>query len=192
MSIFTSACGGSGSSSTDPQLAELNALYVSADAMIERLQPVAFTDPSMAPISGTASYAGYFLGQMANTNDNLSDSLTGEMDIRVDFADTEMVSGTVFGILDDNGDAISGQIDLTGGILDRDGDPNVDATLSFEGNGMLTDINSNNINLDLVFEGDFFGADVAGVAGNILGRAESNGTSQAVGGVFIAEVPDSE
>jgi len=189
--FFASACGGSGSS-TDAQLAELNALNASADAMIERFQPVSFTDPNMVPAVGTANYAGYFLGQMADTDDSLADTLTGEMALQVEFAATSMVSGTVFGILDENGDEVTGQIDLSGGVLDRDGDPNTDATFGFEGDGTLTDINSNTIILDLVFEGDFLGTDASGIAGDILGRADSGGTSQAIGGAFIAEVVASE
>ncbi|MGJ8589497.1 MAG: hypothetical protein ACSHXW_15200 [Yoonia sp.] len=176
----------------DPQFTALQAITRSADALFDSFQSTTFSDPYLVPSAGTADYAGYFLGQLANTDDNLTDSITGEMVITVDFAATDMISGTVFGILDDNGDALSGQIDLTGGALDRNVDPNVDATLSFEGDGVLTDFNSNSINLDLVFEGDFLGPDSNGISGNILGRAESEGTSQAVGGSFILEIIGSE
>jgi len=189
--LIVSACGGSGSS-TDPQLAELDARSASAKALIESFQPITYTDPNSVPTSGMANYAGYFLGQMANTDDIITNSLTGDMDFQLDFAASGMVSGTVSGILDDGGNPMSGQIVLSGGRLDRSGDPDIDATFGFEGNGSLTDISSNTIDLDLVFEGDFLGPVADGIAGDILGRAQFGGISQSVGGAFIAEVTDLE
>ena len=182
--LFMSACGGN---SPAPLPTELEILSSSADAMIDRFETIPFTSPNLVPTSGTADYSGFFLGQLANTSDDLTDSISGEMVVQVNFAVSNMISGTVYRIVDDNGDAMSGKIDFSGGLLNREGDPNVDATLTFEGDGALTDINSNPINLDLVFEGDFLGADANGISGDILGRAVSGEANQAVGGVFIVE-----
>lgn len=189
--LVISACGGAGSHSA-PQLTELEVLNASANSLIRSFQPIDFTDPGLVPTFGTAEYAGYFLGQLADTDDDLTNSLSGRMAMQVDFAASEMISGAVFGILDDNGAPVSGQIDLSGGVLLRDGDPNVDATLTFSGYGVLIDINSNTINLDVAFEGDFLRDDVTGIAGDVLGRAESDGTNQALGGVFIVSLVDLE
>lgn len=189
--LVISACGGTGSYSA-PQLTELEVLNASANSLISSFQPINFTDPSLVPTFGTAEYAGYFLGQLANTNDDLTNSLSGRMAMQVEFAASEMISGTVFGILDDNGAPVSGQIDLSGGVLLRDGDPSVDATLTFTGDGVLTDINSNTINLEVAFEGDFLRDDFTGIAGDVLGRAEFGATNQALGGVFIVSLVDLE
>lgn len=180
------ACSGPGSGS-GPQLTELSVLNASADRMINRFDQEGFSDPGMVPASGNAKYNGYFLAQLANADDNLTDSISGEMTIDVDFGSSAIISGTVFGLIDDNSEAMSGQLTLSGGSLNRNGDPEVDATLVFEGDGVLVDVNSNSIGLDLVFEGDFLGSDATGIGGSILGQATTDQGNQSVGGIFVTE-----
>lgn len=187
---LVSACGGS-ESTTNVHLSDLAALNASADALLASFQPVTFSAPDLVPNSGRSEYAGYFLGLLADTGDNITDTLIGQMVVGVDFDATQMVSGEIYGILDENGNTMTGVIGLSGGTLDRAGDPNVDATFIFAGEGKLIDINANSIELDLVFEGDFLAANSTGIGGDILGRASSGETDQAVGGVFIMEMTES-
>lgn len=185
--MLLTACGGGSGGNIDPQLEAFNSLNRSADALLERMQPISYSPLEAVPDAGSMDYAGYFMAQLGNSNDDLTDQALGQMSVQVEYAQPQMVSGVVSNLLDQGGNALSGEITLFGGLLDRGGDPNTNATLVFQGSGDLIDKNDNSIAFDLTFEGDFLNSDISGIGGDILGSATSDGTIQAVGGLFIVE-----
>jgi len=105
------------------------------------------------------------MAQLGSSNDDLTDQALGQMSVQVEFALPQIVSGAVSNLLDQGGNALSGEITLFGGLLNRDGDPNTDATLVFQGSGDPVDKSDNSIAFDLTFEGDFLNSDISGIWG---------------------------
>lgn len=186
--VSLTACGGATTGGDDdPRMEALDSLNSAADALISQMQPISYSPLAAIPVAGSMRYQGYFLAQLGDTSDNLTDKASGKMSVDVAFDQSEIISGAVTGVLDQRGNTLTGDIILSGGTLDRGGDPNTNATLVFQGTGDLMDVASNTISFDLQFEGDFLNSDVSGIGGDILGSATFSGKVQAVGGLFIVE-----
>lgn len=150
--------------------------------------PLVYTDLSSVPIRGDANYQGYFSGNLANSNDSITDTLIGQIDLDVDFTATSVnVSGSVDNFYDEDDDPLSGSLRLSNGSLDRDGSPSNDATLVLSASGTLTDDRGRDLELGTQLEGDFLGSDYNAVGGEVLGSVTVNGTDQDFDGSFIAE-----
>lgn len=151
-------------------------------------EPTAYTSLSSLPTSGTATYDGYFSGQLANTNDNVTDTLIGAMSLDVGFrTNTVQVSGSVSDFVDSDDNALTGELTLSAGRLDRAGDPGSDATLTMQARGTLTDAQGQNLVIGTQLEGDFLGTGHAAVGGEVLGSVQVNGADQDFDGGFIAQ-----
>jgi hypothetical protein len=74
--------------------------------------------------------------------------------------------------------------------LDRAGNPETDATFTFDGNGALVDSNNSRLSMTMLFEGDFLNAGATGLGGNVLGTLTENGVGQTLEGLFIMEIDD--
>jgi len=163
--MLLTACGGGSGGNIDPQLEAFDSLNRSADALIERMQPISYSPLEAVADAGSMDYAGYSMAQLGSSNDDLTDQALGQMSVQVEFALPQIVSGAVSNLLDQGGNALSGEITLFGGLLNRDGDPNTDATLVFQGSGDPVDKSDNSIAFDLTFEGDFLNSDISGIWG---------------------------
>lgn len=150
-------------------------------------EPTTYTSLSSIPTSGTATYDGYFSGQLANTTDSVADILIGAMSLDVGFqTSTVQVSGSVSDFVDGDDNTLSGQLALTAGSLDRSGDPGSDATLLMTASGTLTDGQGRDLIIGTQLEGDFLSAGHAAVGGEVLGSVRVNGVDQDFDGGFIA------
>ena len=154
-----------------------------------RFDQEGYTSLESLPEAGASEYQGYLAFRLSNADDLVSDSIAGELTLVADFARSEFsVSGNGHGFVDDLGNELSGQVELSAGSLDREGDPAIDATVSFNAEGVLTDHLSQELELELLFEGDFFGVGPSGIGGNVAGLATSTFGQHNIGGVFIAEM----
>lgn len=158
------------------------------NAMVADYNPVVYTRMSTIPQSGAITYNGYLSGSLSNTSDVLTDTMVGalEMDIAFNGAGVT-VSGRADGFRDSNGRSLTGELTLSSGDLDRDGDPNVDPTFTLSADGTLVDHQGRNLVFGTHLEGDFLGTSHNAVGGDALGRVTYNGTSQDFDGIFIAE-----
>lgn len=160
---------------------ERNALLAS------HTEPTIYTQLSSIPTSGSATYDGYLSGQLANTSDSVTDTLIGAMTLNVGFrTSTLQVSGAARDFIDSDDNALSGELALTAGSLDRGGDPSSDATLLITANGTLRDAQGRNLVIGSQLEGDFLGVGHRAVGGEVLGSVRVNGIDQDFDGGFIA------
>ncbi|MEJ6404933.1 hypothetical protein [Yoonia sp. 2307UL14-13] len=177
------ASGGGGSTADVSALVQMRA---DANRLLDRYDPIEYTDLSTVPTTGSATYSGFISGQLADTGDTVTDSLIGELLVEVDFGAVEMVSGSADNFLDDQSNPLTGSITLSGGTLDREGDPTVDATFQFTGQGELVDTHGQTLVLNTDFEGDFLADGQTGIGGDVLGRVTVDGDEQSFGGFFVS------
>ena len=177
--------GGSGSSSRVDPLEQMNARAV---AFIQSKQPTVFTGMERVPTMGNVDYSGFLLVRLSNTSDTITDTISGEMHVQVDFDQAAMVTGSTGTLLDDRGKELDGQIMFSAGSLDREGDPNSNATFEFSGSGILIDDIGQAIDLELAFEGDFLEQEATAIGGAVLGRSTTESIAQTVGGVFMVGI----
>lgn len=158
--------------------------------MVQKYQPISFTEMTSLPTTGAAAYAGYVNGIMSNRTDSVPDAFVGRISVQVAFDEANMVSGTAGDFLDDQGFSLAGNLNLSGGRLDRMGDPASDPTFTFNGNGHLTDRDGQVLTVTSSFQGDFLGGTGEGIGGDILGKVTVNDVEQRLGGLFILERRD--
>lgn len=197
--LMLAACGGGGgdapmvtsvalpSAQTPPQAD--TQMRANRAALLDRYtDPTRYTDLSSIPTSGSATYDGYFAGQLANTTDDITDTLIGVMTLNVGFTSSSaQFSGSVSGFVDSDENAVAGQLTLSAGSLDRGGNPASDATLLISANGTLQDAQGRSLEVGTQLEGDFLGAGHRAVGGDVLGSVRVNGVDQDFDGGFIAE-----
>lgn len=186
--LVLSGCGGSGGG--EPQVTALDDMNVAigelqADHPAGTYTPL--NDPAIA--SGTVKYNGFLRANLANETDDVTDILAGQMELEVAFDATDMVTGTARGFVDEDGQTVTGELTLSGGTLDRDGDPALDFTFQFDGDGVLRSPSGQLIGLEVSFDGDFLGDSGEAVGGDVAGTATVDGNAQNLQGPFIAAVP---
>jgi len=187
------ACGGSGGTGPvtlpTPPLQGSTATLAAVQGLLDtHADPVSYTSLDTIPQSGNASYAGFVYGTLANTNDSLTDSLIGELSISVVFGSSfTTLSGNITDVVDQDGDPMTGTLDLSSGQFDRSGSPNADSTIGITVSGNLTDDTAQTLLIDGRLEGDFLGTGHPAIGGEFLGSVTSNGISQNLDGGFIAE-----
>ena len=165
-----------------------DAMRASQTSLIAQYQPVTYTALTAVPASGWAEYDGYLSGTLSNGSDDLTDTIVGDMSLRVGFTSTSAtVSGNASNFRDDDNAAMDGSLTFANGSFDRDGNPNSDVTLTFTANGTLTDADGNALAFGTQMEGDFLGDRHNAVGGEVLGRVTHAGTTQNFDGAFIAE-----
>lgn len=150
--------------------------------------PLDYTSLSSVPTSGSATYLGYFAGNLADDDDSITDTLIGQIDMDVRFTSSSVsISGSVDNFVDDDNDALGGSLRLSNGSLNRSGNPNSDATLVISAAGTLTDDRGRDLDIGTQLEGDFLGNNHRAVGGEVLGSVTVNGRDQDFDGSFIAE-----
>lgn len=163
-----------------------------ATALLEKWAPVdppLYTALADVPVSGSASYDGYLYGELANGSDAITDSVIGELTLSVDFdPDDTAFSGSVRDFIDADGGDLTGNLQISGGALDRSGNAADDATIRrVAADGVLTDAQGRALEIGLKLEGDFLGSDHDAIGGEVLGSVTTDGATQDFDGGFIAE-----
>lgn len=166
----------------------LNQMRTAQSGLISEYSPVTYTQLSRIPTTGTFTYNGYMGGTLSNSSDTVTDSVTGQMTAQITLTDSgAQVGGQVRNFRDASNAPMTGNLTLSGGALDRDGNPQSDVTLTMSANGTLRDSAGRDLVFGTRLEGDFLGSSHNAVGGDALGRVTYNGTSQNFDGTFIAE-----
>ncbi len=186
------ACGGGGGSPVNvpvPPSTSGAPTIAQATALLDmHADPVSYSVLTSIPSTGTAEYAGFAYGDLANTSDNITDSLIGELTVNVTFgAPSTTFSGAIDNFADESGDLIAGSLDLSGGAFDRNGNPSADPTIGITVNGNLTDTQARVLTFNGRLEGDFLGSTYSAMGGEFLGSVSVSGNNQNFDGGFIAE-----
>lgn len=146
-----------------------------------------YTALSSVQTSGSAVYQGYLYGDLSNTSDTVPDSLIGTLSLNAGFtASSATLTGSVTNFVDENDADLSGSLVLSGGGLNRAGNPASDATLTVGAAGTLTDSTGQQLAIGVQLEGDFLGGAAGAIGGEVLGGVTVNGTDQNFDGGFIA------
>ena len=164
-------------------------LRTDATTMIARnTAPLTYTELVQIQTGGIIAYSGFFYGDLENTPAGISNNLIGELNMQITFTPTSAgVVGTASQFVDDNNDAVSGQLVLSAGMLDRAGNPENDATFSVTATGQLTELDGDILDFGGQLQGDFLGATYLAIGGDVFGRIDSSGNLYDLNGGFIAE-----
>ena len=147
------------------------------------IDPVDFTTLSTVPSTLTATYDGYAYGTLSGNPNTVTDTLMGSVSMNIALtASAANITGTMTDFYDDDDNAVSGNLTISGGTFNRSGDPNSDATLNINFAGTLTDAGQA-LTVGGQLQGDFLGGSYEGVGGALLGQV--NGYE--INGGFIAE-----
>lgn len=147
-----------------------------------------YTSLAAVPASGSASYGGYLYGDLSTDGGAATDSLIGRLTLTATFsADSAAFSGRVNDVVDSRDDPLSGTLAVSGGSLNRSGNPASDATLrGIAVDGTLRDGDGTTLDVGLRLEGDFLGSTAQALGGEALGRVTVGSTRQDFDGGFIA------
>lgn len=129
-----------------------------ADALIAENK----SDPTLLPVAGQATYAGF--GTLDLAIGGTTQSYIGDLDLTVEFSSaSDQISGTL-----QHFDGLTGVLDITNGSLDRGTDTDEDYTFGADVDGTLTNSDSNYV-IDASLAGDIRGRDQGGVTGVVFG-----------------------
>lgn len=194
--LLLAACGGGGGESptenppppSNPDTAvEPAGMRAATNELLGNYtNPISYTDLTRVPTTGSAIYQGYYSGDLANSNDDLPNSLIGNLTIEVKFGSVLSLTGRADNFFDETNAAVAGALTLSTGELNRSGNPNQDATLVMIMEGQLTDSDDHQMDLASQMEGDFIGAQHNAIGGAVFGRVTSEGAIQDFDGSFIA------
>lgn len=166
--------------------AQLDGINAEISELANRYIDVPFTPEAMIPTTGVVAYDGFWSGVLSNGEDQITDSITGELHIDVSFTDDQSRShGVIQSFRDSIGAPMSGSLELYDFRISRSG--NASETIGFTGAGDLVDEGGSAIAITAQFGGNFVGLQAQGVAGEATGYADVDQQRQAVGGSFIAE-----
>lgn len=198
------ACGGGGGSTDvtrDPTLPApstpdneaprtVNGLRSAATDLLDDWAPgdvAAYTALSAVPTTGGAAYSGFLFGDLSDDG-TATDSLIGRLTLEVDFtASSATFDGSATDFIDSRDDPLSGTLRVSGGSLNRDGNPANDATLrGISVAGTLREGDGTTLDVGVQLEGDFLGVGAEAVGGEAIGRVTVGTTSQDFDGGFIA------
>ncbi len=170
-----------------PIAATSSEMQSARNLLIATHSPISYTNPSALQTSGALTYDGYLGGVLANADDQLTDSMIGEMALTVTFNNSNVVvTGDASNFRDEDNAILTGTLVFSGGVFDRNGDPDADATFTMTANGTLVDDQGRPLVFGTQLEGDFFGTTYGAIGGDVLGRVTYNGSSQDFDGLFIA------
>lgn len=145
-----------------------------------------YTPLTAVPTTGSATYSGFVFGDLSDGT--VRDRLIGRLELETDFsASSASFNGTATDFVDADDAPLSGSLTVSGGHLNRDGNPASDATvLGVSLDGTLRDGDGVTTTLEVVLEGDFLGASADAIGGAALGRATVASESLDFDGGFIA------
>lgn len=150
--------------------------------------PPVYTALSAIPQTGGADYTGFIYGELANDSDSITDSVIGSLTLEVGFtAAGATFTGTASDFVDEDDADLTGSLTVSGGTLNRDGNPASDATVGANLAGTLTDTADRELAFGVQLEGDFLGSAYNAIGGAALGRVTVGSVNQDFDGGFIAE-----
>lgn len=126
------------------------------------------TPPTDLPITGSARYDGFLNLGLPTASGR--ETITGNLGLDVDFdAANIQVTGRASGFTDADNAAVTGNILITDGVIDRE--TNVAADYTFEGgiSGALSGPDFRNIVVTGTILGDFNGVDADVLSGQVFG-----------------------
>lgn len=169
-----------------------NGQRASARALLDTWAPTnppVYTDLATIPTTGGADYAGYLFGTLSNEADSITDSVIGSLTLEANFnTGGATFSGSARDFVDSADDDLAGTLTVSGGMLNRNGNPASDATVvRVNVAGVLTDAADNDLDFGIQLEGDFLGGAYNAIGGNALGSVSTGGVDQDFDGGFIAE-----
>ena len=184
-----SACGGATTASNPvleiPANPRSNLLSFESN-LADEVAATSFTIPVVALAVGSATYNGVLTGTI-NHGHRLATDLAGELSITTEFsASSRAISGEVKNFVDSEGQDIDGLLNLQNGLLDASVNPNVDHTISGDLVGTIAIDGSENFDVSLDVEGDFFGANAQLVAGGVAGIVWNESEISTMSGRFVA------
>jgi len=198
-------CGGGGGSSSETPVTEdpdvipiptpvdtsTSGQRASATALLTEWAPTnppVYTGLSAIPQTGGADYTGFIYGELANDSDSITDSVIGSLTLEVGFtAAGATFAGTASDFVDEDDADLTGSLTVSGGTLNRDGNPASDATVGANLAGTLTDAADRELAFGVQLEGDFLGSAYNAIGGAALGRVTVGSVNQDFDGGFIAE-----
>lgn len=147
-----------------------------------------YTTLSVVPTTGRATYAGFVYGDLSDDSDAINDSLIGRLSLTVAFSATSAgFTGTAGDFVDSRDDPLSGTLTVSGGDLNRGGNPASDATLrGIAVAGVLRDGDNVAYDVGIQLEGDFLGVTAQAIGGEAIGRVSVGGENQNFDGGFVA------
>lgn len=160
--LALAACG----STSDPTYSDLLDEFSTIDAQFDRSDTSQMSDPATLPVLGSFVYNGV-LGVNFGPDD-ARNSLIGDMRLVADF-DASGISGDVNNFIDVNDVTYSGQLDITGGNINRAADLATQYTYGADLDGQLTDEDGGQYSFDMTLRGDFFGDNQEFVGGDLAG-----------------------
>lgn len=167
------------------------ALDEAANGMIDTwagTTPIAYTSLAVIPTSGSARYDGYLYGALSDARGSQTESVIGRLNLDVAFSNSSAgFTGNASDFVTGDNDALTGTLSISGGGLNRNGNPASDATVQGVAvNGTLTGAGATRV-FGIALEGDFLGTTAEAIGGDALGRVTVDGTDQDFDGGFIAE-----
>ncbi len=156
-----------------------------AEALGERAEDMYLTDPSDLPTSGSASYEGV-IGFATLGDSGAPEDFAGELSLNVDFDDSEL-SGQASNFVTAGEEQLEGSLSITNGELDRDTDPEIEPTYTFDMNGTLSDASDDDFQVDAEGAGAFLGDSGEATFGVVAGGISSEDGTSYIEGVFLAD-----
>lgn len=148
----------------------------------------AYTALSAVPTTGSAAYTGFVYGDLSDDSDAITDSLIGRLSLNVAFSAAAVgFTGSARDFVDSRDDPLSGTLTVSGGDLNRSGNPASDATLrGIAVTGVLRDGANVAYDVGIQLEGDFLGVTAQAIGGEAIGRVSVGGENQNFDGGFVA------
>ena len=172
--IGLAACGGA---AINPTTADR---YL---ALVEQFEGIDPSNPSLLPTTESISYSGAAQVNMPTTSD--PETYYGDMTLTVDFSTVRGgFLGDISGLTSDS-NALSGELTIAGGRLDRSADPDDEYTYNATLNGVLTQ-EGTDYDVEGALNGEFLGRDQEGAQGVLSGSVTANGDRDIWDGAYIA------
>lgn len=193
--LTAGGCGGSSPSSVRVSIDhddQAGALLLLEGDLGQRVLSEQFSDLTQVGPVGKASYDGTISGEiMGGVLTPIS--LLGSIRIETDFSNSSQgITGQVGDLVTTEGTEIGGTLKLVDGVIDTDGDPQVDHTVSGSLVGQI-DFNdeSGQFDVSLRIEGDFYGEGAPLIAGGANGIIVNGPNHSTFNGRFVAStIPD--
>ncbi len=165
--------GGGGPATFDEMIATADAL----DAAVARLD---YTDPATLQASGNVTYEGIAAAFVAD------DFIAGEIALTAGFS-SNTISGRIDNLTSEVQGQYAGVITIDNGEIDRTIDPEVDYTFFADVGGEIQSPGGDDLVVDGVLYGDFFGNGYSHVAGFMEGSITGPGGEDFFDGGFVAD-----
>ena len=168
--------------------ADLTGRLAAFDDLMADVTAAGVTPVNQLPTGGVVNYAGDMRLQLPLGPDAAVVPYLGRLQARISFDDLQPpVVGTVSDFAGPQG-ALTGQLDILDGVLDRGADPSADYMLRARLTGQLSD-GAAAYDLNGEIAGDFYGRTADAVAGVVFGTISDGAALDRFDGAFAAVRP---